>query len=152
MHFAGESIFNDGSSYVFFTIASNLWFNFIGIDQDIDISGWGKGILFFLQMSVGGTAVGVLFGIALLCLLHELDRKMENQFDILQVVISLTTAYLCFFLCDQTLNVSGIMAVASCGLIVNRYGKGIFRNDEHVHSYMVLVRTVRYTHGSICCF
>jgi len=138
MHFAGESIFNDGSSYVFFTIASNLWFKGIGIDQEVDISGWGKGLLFFFQMSVGGVVVGALFGVALIFLLHELDRKMERQFDILQVVLSLTTAYLCFFFCDQNLDVSGIMAVATCGLVVNRFGKGMVNDEELMHSYMVL--------------
>ena len=142
MHISGESLMNDGSSFVFFIIAANIWYKTIGLEPENDITGVADSIIFFFRMSLGGIAVGALLGIALLGFLHELDRRLERKFDIVQVVIGLTTAYLCFYVCDQILEMSGIMAVVACGTVVNRFGKGMV-NDEHLmHSYLSLVRII----------
>tara|TARA_B110001450_G_C17420154_1_gene399524 strand:+ start:335 stop:673 length:339 start_codon:yes stop_codon:yes gene_type:complete len=108
MHISGESLLNDGSSYVFFTIAANMWYDRLQIVPPIPPyeSGWGW-VGYFFQMSLGGTAFGTVFGFGLLAILWELDRRMEKDFDIIQVVMGLTAAYLCYFICDQMLSMSG---------------------------------------------
>lgn len=138
MHIAGESLMNDGSSYVFFTIASSLWYKQLGLAHTLeyDVAGY---IGYFFQMSLGGIGMGLVFGFALLVVLRGFDRRLERQYDILQVVLGLTTAYLCFYVCDQMLDVSGIMAVVTCGLVINRFGKGMINDEELMHSYLSLV-------------
>ena len=141
MHIAGESLMNDGSSYVFFTIASSLWYKQLGLTPTSmleydDVAGY---IGYFFQMSLGGIGMGLVFGFALLVVLRSFDRRLERQYDILQVVLGLTTAYLCFYVCDQMLEVSGIMAVVTCGLVINRFGKGMINDEELMHSYLSLV-------------
>ena len=140
MHIAGESLMNDGSSYVFFTIASSLWYKQLGLTLtstlEYDVAGY---IGYFFQMSLGGIGMGLVFGFALLVVLRSFDRRLERQYDILQVVLGLTTAYLCFYVCDQMLDVSGIMAVVTCGLVINRFGKGMINDEELMHSYLSLV-------------
>ena len=140
MHIAGESLMNDGSSYVFFTIASSLWYKQLGLTHihtlEYDVAGY---IGYFFQMSLGGIGMGLVFGFALLVVLRGFDRRLERQYDILQVVLGLTTAYLCFYVCDQMLEVSGIMAVVTCGLVINRFGKGMINDEELMHSYLSLV-------------
>jgi len=140
MHIAGESLMNDGSSYVFFMIASSLWYKQLGLTPTSmleydDVAGY---IGYFFQMSLGGIGMGLVFGFALLVVLRSFDRRLERQYDILQVVLGLTTAYLCFYVCDQMLDVSGIMAVVTCGLVINRFGKGMINDEELMHSYLSL--------------
>ena len=140
---------NDGSSYVFFTIASSIWYEHLNLPRpdDLEINTTLAGyIVYFFRMSLGGTTVGAVFGFALLVLLWELDRRLERQYDILQVVLGLTAAYLCFYVCDATiLHMSGIMAVVACGLVVNRFGKGMINDEELMHSYLSLVSMIILT-------
>ena len=131
MHITGESLLNDGSSVVFFTIAMNVWFEYLDLEpenSDLTDSSWTM-FLFFIRMSVGGTLVGGVFGFGLNFLLGELDTRMEKNHDILQPVCALTVSYICYWFCDELLTTSGIIAVVTCGLVVNRYGKGLI-NDE----------------------
>lgn len=143
---------NDGSSYVFFTIASSIWYEHLNLPRpdDLEINTTLAGyIVYFFRMSLGGTTVGAVFGFALLVLLWELDRRLERQYDILQVVLGLTAAYLCFYVCDAIWEMSGIMAVVACGLVVNRFGKGMINDEELMHSYLSLVSIIILTFCSI---
>lgn len=152
MHITGESLMNDGSSYVFFTIASSIWYEHLNLPRpdDLEINTTLAGyIVYFFRMSLGGTTVGAVFGFALLVLLWELDRRLERQYDILQVVLGLTAAYLCFYVCDAIWEMSGIMAVVACGLVVNRFGKGMINDEELMHSYLSLVSIIILTFCSI---
>jgi NhaP-type Na+/H+ or K+/H+ antiporter len=153
MHISGESLLNDGSSFVFFTIFSQLFYIQLDIadpDSPESIS-VVDGLLIFVRMSVGGTCVGAGFGGALLLILWELDRRLEREFDILQVVMGLTTAYLCYFVCDQLLGMSGVVAVVTCGVLVNYLGRGMINDEKLMESYLVLaeylLNTLLFTLG-----
>lgn len=138
MHISGESLMNDGSSYVFFQIAVQLWYAYIGLPVQHEIGTWGAGLVYFFRMSLGGTVVGTIFGFGLLGVLWELDRRMEREFDIIQVVFGLTTAYLCYFVCDQIITMSGVMSTVACGLVVNRFGRGLIHDKDMMSSYLAL--------------
>ena len=142
MHISGESLMNDGSSYVFFQIAAQIWYGMVGLPVQHDLATWSKGIAYFFRMSLGGSLIGSLFGFGLLGVLWELDRRMERDFDIIQVVFGLTTAYLCYFVCDQILTMSGVMATVMVGIVVNRFGKGLIHDKELMSSYLALVGIV----------
>lgn len=141
MHISGESLLNDGSSFVFFTIFSRLLYISMGIPETDETNvTLADGFLLFFRMSIGGTAVGLAFGGALLVVLWALDRKLEREFDVLQVVAGLATAHLCFYVCDQLLNMSGVVAVVVCGILVNYYGRGSIKNEKLMESFLILVR------------
>ena len=135
MHITGESLLNDGSSVVFFTIAMSVWFDSInlrsGNEQEEHITdNYMNMFIFFIRMSMGGMIVGGLFGAALNFLLGELDTRMEKKHDILQPVCALSVAYICYWFCDEKLSMSGIIAIVTCGLVVNRFGKGLINDAE----------------------
>jgi hypothetical protein len=44
------------------------------------------------------------------------------------------------------LDMSGIMAVVACGLVVNRFGKGMINDEELMHSYLSLVGIIILTY------
>jgi NhaP-type Na+/H+ or K+/H+ antiporter len=153
IHISGESLLNDGSAFVFFAIFSQLFYlhEEIAATDSPDTITVGDGVLMFVRMSIGGTCVGAAFAAALLLILWELDRRLEREFDILQVIAGLTTAYLCYFVCDQLLGMSGVVAVVVCGVIVNYYGRGMINDEELMESYLILadylLNTLLFTLG-----
>jgi NhaP-type Na+/H+ or K+/H+ antiporter len=153
MHISGESLLNDGSAFTLFAIFSQLFYIEEGIASanSPDSISVGDGFLIFVRMSVGGSCVGAGFAGALLLVLWELDRRLEREFDILQIVAALTTAYLCYFVCDQLLSMSGVMAVVVYGVVVNYYGRGMINDEKLMELYLILaeylLNTLLFTLG-----
>jgi hypothetical protein len=142
MHIAGESLLNDGSAIVFFTLFSRIVYGEMGIlPPGIEEITVANGVALFFQMSLGGTAMGVAFSLGLLAVLWQLDRRLEREFDVLQVVCGLATAYLCFYVCDQILTMSGVAACVTLGISVNAYGRGMINDEKLMGNYLTLVRT-----------
>jgi hypothetical protein len=141
LHISGESLLNDGSAIVFFTLFSRMYYGEMGIlAEGIDDITVANGFSLFFRMSLGGTAMGLVFGFGLLGILWQLDRKLEREFDVLQVVSGLATAYLCFWVCDQILTMSGIAACVTLGIVVNCYGRGMINDAKLMGNYLSLVR------------
>ena len=61
MHISGESLLNDGSAVVFFTVFSDIFLSelnlYHGSEQLGEDHDWAAGILIFLRMSLGGCCV-----------------------------------------------------------------------------------------------
>ena len=108
----GESLFNDATSLVLSRIL-------VGIitGGGITLATAGAGVVNFLLVFSGGLAVGGLLGAAAGLLL---ERVRTESF----VVITLTTvlAYLSFFVAEELLHVSGVMAVVAAGLSFSGWG------------------------------
>jgi len=68
-------------------------------------------------MSLGGFLVGVTFAIGLLIILYELDRRLEPEYDVVQVVAALTMAYLSYYVSEQVCHMSGVVACVVCGIV-----------------------------------
>jgi NhaP-type Na+/H+ or K+/H+ antiporter len=141
-HIAGESLLNDGSAIVFFTLFSRIVYEDMGIlPKGTDAITVANGISLFFEMSLGGTAIGLAFAMGLLGVLWQLDRRLEREFDVLQVVAGLATAYLCFYVSDKILHMSGIAACVTLGIVVNAYGRGMINDEKLMGNYLTLVRT-----------
>ena len=108
----GESLFNDATSLVLSRILVA-----IVTGGGITLSTAGAGALDFLLVFAGGLAVGGLLGAVAGVLL---ERVRTESF----VVITLTTvlAYLSFFVAEELLHVSGVMAVVAAGLTFSGWG------------------------------
>ena len=87
-----------------------------------------KGFEIFFRMSAGGVATGLMFAAGLLALLYILDSRLDKEYNVLQVVAALTVAYICYYMADVVLNVSGIVACVTCGITSAALGKGLI-ND-----------------------
>jgi NhaP-type Na+/H+ or K+/H+ antiporter len=115
-HIAGESLLNDGSSIVFYTIFSLRFLHEIGIEglgEDVDL---GEGFALFFREALGGVLVGLVFAIGLVTLLHQLDRRLNAEENVVQVAATVTVAYLTYYTADSVLEMSGVIAVVFCGL------------------------------------
>ena len=76
VHVSGESLMNDGSGVVFFHIFSSRFFHQLGFSGFEDV-GWSKGFALFFRLSLGGACIGLLFGIGLLIILFNLNRRLS---------------------------------------------------------------------------
>lgn len=99
-----ESLFNDASSLVLFTVAVDVVVRGGGLR-------WGRASLQFLELGLGGAAIGVLgTGVSLLARRRTEDTLVETS-------VALVTPYACF-VGAQAAHVSGVMAVVVAGVLL----------------------------------
>ena len=94
---SGESLLNDGSAYVFFVIFSSLFLAEIGIPglgEEIDLA---QGFAIFFRMALGSAALGLAFGLGLTLILYCLNRRLNVEENVMQVLASIAIAYLTYY-------------------------------------------------------
>ncbi len=102
-----ESLFNDGTGVVLFTIALAA--------TTTAVSPW-LGALLFLKLALGGIALGVAIGFVLSRLLARVDDPQ------IEITITAIAAYGGYLL-GESLNVSGLLTVVAAGLVIGNYGR-----------------------------
>lgn len=116
----GESLFNDATAVVLFSI-------FIAMAvSDTQSSTWGSALKQFFLIFTGGLAIGVMAGI-LGNLINLLVYKPE-----VHVLVTLVCAYSSYMVAEVVFHFSGVMAVLSAGLIIgNQVKETGIRNENH---------------------
>jgi monovalent cation:H+ antiporter, CPA1 family len=104
----GESLFNDGTSLVAFSIILGM----LGSGKFNLALGIGQ----FALLTIGGLAVGSLLGLVCSLLLTRIDDHL------VETVITLLLAY-GTYLISEGLHVSGVIAVVAAGLVVGNFGQ-----------------------------
>jgi len=107
----GESLLNDGTALVLFTIL-------VKIVQGDDSDGWDDYVWTFARMSIGGAVYGGLFALIVVRWL----RVIFND-ALAEITITLSAAYLCFFTAEYYLQLSGVIAVVCLGLYFGNSGR-----------------------------
>ncbi len=116
----GESLLNDATAIVLFSLALALALN---PGQDIAA---GSAFIQFCIVFFGGLVIGILVSfIALL-----MQRAVEEP--IIHGLISVMSAYFAFLLAEETLHISGVMAVLALGLIMGRAHRADYNEDTFV--------------------
>lgn len=134
-HIAGESLLNDGSAMVFFTIFSQMYLLELGVEGlGRNING-AQGVGVFCRMAFGGMAIGMFFAILMLSILHTLKWRLNRAENVTEVAASITMAYLCYYTADSAWGTSGVIAVVTLGVISQAMGKGLI-NDLKLYEGM----------------
>ena len=123
MHITGESMLNDGSAMVFFNIFSGLFLAELkikGLGEEVTLA---EGFKSFFRLSLGGTCIGVAFAMGLISILYFLDRRLNNENNVVQVAATVTTAYLTFYVSEVSSGCSGVIATVICGIVTSAFGK-----------------------------
>ncbi|CDQ20586.1 cation:proton antiporter [Halobacillus karajensis] len=111
----GESLINDGTSIVIFSVLLGLYTN----QQDFSVSSF---LSEFLLVSLGGTALGIAFGWLMSKGVHYTHNKEY------QVMLSIVLAYGIFNIAEG-MGVSGVLATVFAGLMLSfEYGRTIKEN------------------------
>lgn len=112
----GESMLNDGTSIVVFTVLANM---FINQHDFATLSFIGE----FLFVSLGGALLGIVFGWLMSKGVHYTHHKEY------QVMLSIVLAYGIFHIAEF-IGVSGVLATVSAGMMLAfEYGRTI--KEEH---------------------
>ena len=101
-----ESLFNDATAIVLYSV-----FVVMAV-TGMQNSTWGSVATQFLSVFFGGMAVGAMIGIIARVIIKATERTKVH------VLVTFISAYASFILADKFLNLSGVMAVLSAGLIV----------------------------------
>ena len=136
---SGESLLNDGSAMVFFTIFNSLYLTELGlagVGEDFDLAG---GFALFFRMSLGGAAIGLAFALGLIAVLHLLNRRLTAEENVLQVAATITFAYLTYYVADSVCGTSGVIATLTCGVITNAFGGSMINDMEVMSAFWSLV-------------
>ena len=128
MHISGESLLNDGSVVVLSNIFSSLYFYELGIPAGFGTFSVGEGFVYFFRLSLGGCAIGFAFGVVSVLMLKFLNRRLSDEENVVQVVLTVSSAYLSYFTSEIICLCSGIMATIACGITVKVLGE-TFIND-----------------------
>ncbi len=107
----GESLFNDATAIVIFTILLTMLEP--GAEADL-LGGAGKFVVVFF----GGIAVGYLFALGVCWVIGRLHGA-----PLVEVTLTVCLAYLSFLFAEHYLHVSGVMAVVTAALVVGSYGR-----------------------------
>lgn len=139
VHIAGESLLNDGSAIVFFTIFSSIYLRELGlpgVGEEYDI---GSGIAKFFHMSAGGVAIGIFFGLGLLSVLGVLGRRLDREENVTEVAFTIAMAYTCYFTAEIAWGASGIIAVLVLGLMTTAFGQAWINDFKLLEDFWSLV-------------
>ena len=112
----GESLFNDATAIVVFSLIYNR-LSSGGYGGGFELSFLLEGISRFAVVFAGGLLVGLVLGYALISLI-PLGRGNPS----LQVMISIALAYIAFIVAEHYLHVSGVMSVVGAGVMVGWLG------------------------------
>ncbi|MBT8115831.1 MAG: cation:proton antiporter, partial [Arenicella sp.] len=109
----GESLFNDATAIVAFTILSAM---ILGESDPTVLSGTAS----FLKVFFGGIVVGYLSArIICFVLVYIGDSHLPK------VTLTISLAYLSFIIAEHNLHVSGVMAVVTAALVLGSRGRSV---------------------------
>ena len=104
----GESVFNDGTGIVLYSVL-------VGIVTSGSLN-VATSVLLFLKVVAGGLLTGLVLGYLAFLLLKRLDDH------VLEVLITLLLAFGAFIVAEHTFHVSGVMAVVAAGVLIGNQG------------------------------
>ncbi|MEE4378051.1 MAG: cation:proton antiporter [Candidatus Competibacteraceae bacterium] len=107
----GESLFNDATAIVLFTLLLGLVVH--------DAADWNPGfaVFQFIQVFGGGLIVGIFLGWTVSGLMARFELNAG-----LVILLSVIMAYVAFIVAEHGLHVSGVMATAASALMLSAFG------------------------------
>ncbi len=115
----GESLFNDATAIVLFTLLIAI------ATHGENTTGTSDVVYSFLKTFFGGILVGGLLGGSVFLLLPLIENVITRS------VVSLISAYISFVLAEGLLHVSGVMSVLIVGLLLGHASRNILEKKQH---------------------
>lgn len=122
----GESLLNDGSAMVLFTVFYNT---LNGTEYTA-----GGIIQFMFAAAIGSVLLGIGFGLVTVRWLRSANRPLKEIDVLIQIAITLCCAYLCFFTAQYVLEISGVLACCGAGAMLAWMAPPIILNHESMHN------------------
>jgi len=153
MHISGESLLNDGSAIVFFSIFKELFLTELNLEGVGKTYSVGEGFSLFFRLALGGVAIGLAFGMGLVLLLFLLQRRLNVEENAVQVTATIAVAYLTYYTADVVCGTSGVIATVICGTTVQALGSTMVNDPAMLDSFWIMVEhilnTLLFTLGGV---
>lgn len=121
----GESLLNDGTSIVLYTLYINLVEGETYTPRNI--------VSFFVKMLCGSPLIGVILGLVSVYCLQTASRSLSTTDRTIQIVVTLCCAYLAFYFSEKTFRLSGILACGAAGIMISKKGLPYLVEVETMH-------------------
>eukprot|EP00658_Telonema_sp_P-2_P038734 TRINITY_DN27732_c0_g1_i5.p1 TRINITY_DN27732_c0_g1~~TRINITY_DN27732_c0_g1_i5.p1 ORF type:complete len:593 (-),score=106.68 TRINITY_DN27732_c0_g1_i5:124-1902(-) len=135
---AGESLMNDGTAIVLFTL-------FLNMSKGEVYTGW-EVLQYFCKVALGGPALGLLFGLAGLLILGMMGKQEDHLSVTCQIALTIALAYGAFFWGEHSARVSGVLCTVTAALVLAFWGWPFFGSRRTVeiiwHTIDFLFNTV----------
>ncbi len=133
----GESLFNDGTGVVIFTIILEIVTGTSG--KSVEIS---KSILEFVKVSFGGAIIGIGIGYISFYILRRLtDHLLENA-------ICLVACYGAFWMAES-MHLSGVIGVVATGLMIGNYGRRLAMSPKTIMTIETFFESIDFLINSL---
>jgi NhaP-type Na+/H+ or K+/H+ antiporter len=121
----GESLMNDGTAIVLFSLFMD---QLVGVEYTVvDIT------LYFLRMLLLSPLLGVLFGLLTVYLMSFANSPLYEDDVTVQILLTLSCAYLSFFTAQYECSLSGILSCFAAGAMLSWFGPTIILEHETMH-------------------
>jgi len=131
----GESLFNDGTGVVLYTVVLDMIMATGGFSI---LSAAGQ----FVKVTAGGALLGVVAGVATYLILKRLsDHLLENM-------ICLVACYGSFWLAEH-FHLSGVIAVVCVGLLLGNYGREFAMNPKTTETVETFFESIEFIINSL---
>jgi len=114
MQITGESLMNDGTAIVLFTLFMRL--------NDHEELAPADILVFFLQMTIGGPLIGICIGLVAVMWMSNARRRFSYSDIRVQTSITICIAYITFFLAESEAKASGVLCTVTSALVLAKYG------------------------------
>lgn len=122
----GESLLNDGSAMVLFTI----FYNAIQGTRWTPLSIF----IFSVEAAVGSVVFGIVCGLITVRWLRTAHRPLNDTDVTMQIAMTICCAYIVFFVAQYLLEVSGVLACCGAGAMLAWLANPIILNHESMHN------------------
>ena len=133
----GESLMNDGTAMVLFTLFYDLMKGESYSASDV--------ILFFIEETIGSPFLGIAFGLVAAYCLSKVNRPLSSIDTTVQTAITVCCAYLVFFTAQFSCHISGVLACCGAGLMLSWLAPPLFLEPQTLHNIWSFVEWVGNT-------
>ena len=139
MQITGESLLNDGTAIVIFNICCGMY----GIGPERSYGHMGS---YFFMMAIIGPLLGYFFGfVAYYWGLKRASRKHDEADVVIQVAITVSTAYLSFFVAESEVGVSGVLCTVMAAIYLAQHSWPVMLSHESMESCWHLIEVIGNT-------
>lgn len=122
-----EALFNDSVALVLYT----LYFNALKKEKkDFTLIGVENITLFTLKVLFFSPLIGIAIGLFTCLCISWTNRRLNHEDAIMQIILTISCAFLSFYIAQEVLKVSGIIACIFAGLVIASLGKPIILEHE----------------------
>jgi len=106
----GESLLNDGTAIVLYTIAYDMLSG-----QEYDVADMA---MFLVKTAIMGLALGVFLGYFFFSWIRAANDRFNHASPVIQILLTMCAAYWSFVIAEGVLKMSGVLSTVACSIVL----------------------------------